>query len=69
MVGARDIEIHKTALLPSNPHLRVGKQSKRFGLLCAYCMPSTRLESVGDMKKEYTPLFRKTQFRLGKRTE
>ena len=58
MVGARDIEIHKTALLPSNPHLRVGKQSERFGLLCAYCMPSTRLESVGDMKKEYTPLFR-----------
>lgn len=51
MLGARGTEISKTALLPSNPHLRVGKQSKRFGLLCAYCMPSTRLESVGDMKR------------------
>lgn len=52
MIGARDIEINKTALPPSNPHLGVGKQSKRFGLLCAYYMPSTRLESVEDMKKE-----------------
>lgn len=57
VVSAGDAEINKTLFPPSSAHHRMGQQSARVYLLCTYCMPITRLQAAGDIRKEYTLSF------------